>query len=98
MKIEQKEGYTVIDRRGYVEPCRVCLCPTECHSTQYGKPTMKCIEYLRDNKTVTAYDVNKWVNDNKDVIALVHEHTTFSVDESIYYQNDEAILMHIKKV
>lgn len=47
VKIEHKEGYTLIDRRE-PEPCRVCLCPTECHSTQYGEPTMKCIQYLRE--------------------------------------------------
>lgn len=26
----------------------MCGCKTECHSQQYGKPTMKCIEHLRE--------------------------------------------------
>lgn len=43
--IEQREGYTFIDRR-VPEPCRVCLSP-DGHSAHYGKPTMECIQYLR---------------------------------------------------
>lgn len=46
MQIEHKEGYTIIDRRGG-EPCRVCACPDECHSENYGEPTMACILWLR---------------------------------------------------
>lgn len=44
------EGFTVNDRRGVEEPkevCRVCGSPTA-HSKDYGKPTMGCIEYLRE--------------------------------------------------
>lgn len=45
MNIEQRNGYTIIDRRGG-EPCRVC-CSQDCHSREYNKPTMECIKYLR---------------------------------------------------
>lgn len=45
MKIEQKNGYTIIDRRG-PEPCRVCGA-SDAHSLSYGQPTMACILYLR---------------------------------------------------
>jgi len=41
--------WTVTDRRGKETPkpvCRVCGSYDE-HSTEYNKPTMACIEYLR---------------------------------------------------
>ena len=45
-------GYTVIDKRGEEKdkplPCRVCGCPTAEHSKSYLKPTMECIQYLRE--------------------------------------------------
>lgn len=49
MHVEQKEGYTIIDRRsssGGGDPCRVC-CGSDCHTQEYNKPTMDCIRYLR---------------------------------------------------
>ena len=45
MKIEEKNGYTIIDRRGG-EPCRVC-CSSECHTQNYGEPTIQCVEHFR---------------------------------------------------
>ena len=42
--------HTVNDRRGQVQPkptCRVCGCETE-HTSEYNKPTMLCIGYLRE--------------------------------------------------
>lgn len=47
--MNEDKGFKVIDRRGKEEPkevCRVCGAP-ECHSKQYGQPTMDCIKYLR---------------------------------------------------
>jgi hypothetical protein len=46
-------GFKVNDRRGRepdVEPCRVCGAPgdPQPHTREYNKPTMKCIEYLRN--------------------------------------------------
>jgi hypothetical protein len=45
------KAYTVTDRRGVdnevKSPCRVCGSPVE-HSMDYSRPTMKCIEFLRE--------------------------------------------------
>lgn len=49
-KQEQRPGYTIIDKRG-AEPlrllCRVCGSSVE-HSKDYNKPTMACINWLKD--------------------------------------------------
>ena len=50
----EKKPYTITDRRGMEsgqehpeEVCRVCGSKVV-HSKQYGKPTMECIKYLKD--------------------------------------------------
>ncbi len=48
------KSYTIVDKRGMNEGqehpeeiCRVCG-SQEVHSKEYGKPTMDCIKYLKD--------------------------------------------------
>lgn len=45
MKIEQKDGYTLIDKRGN-EPCRACGIAHDDFSTLYGRATMGCVTAL----------------------------------------------------
>lgn len=43
-------SYTITDRRGGQNPrevCRVCGAG-ECHTVEYGRPTMQCVQFLRD--------------------------------------------------
>ena len=63
-KVEQKKGFTVTDFRGVGRPeppkpqCRVCGSEEE-HSSQYGKPTMACIEFLREEIAVLKKELEK---------------------------------------
>lgn len=50
MEEENKNGYTIIDKRYQEKPKEVCrVCGSyEVHTQNYNHPTMKCIEYLRN--------------------------------------------------
>lgn len=97
----------VTDRRGQEpvgEACRVCGAP-ECHSREYNRPTMQCVEYLRNRPAakaeVTAHAVSRWINANKQdlaVIVLGDPDKVCAVDASIYATQDKVILLKVKPV
>lgn len=58
--MEKEKSYTINDRRGLElkdgqecmdEVCRVCG-SQEVHSKEYGRPTLECVRYLKDQSTL----------------------------------------------
>lgn len=99
MKIEQHDGYTVIDRRW--QPCRTCGCPDRCHTQSYVDPTMECIRYLRQRQ-VNFDSVTEFLINRKDRIAFTENDNIFELDNIILISpnkdQDPGLLLKLKKV